>query len=485
MGQGILILEEIPNEEVRHRVKEFLKKHAVNLSSEQLENLIKTPPLILSRRMPQELGQRWVYFLEVLGARARFVPLEKEASPNAPTSKVSKPSTKELQGVTAAPLSPAERPLKAGTLPPEVDKQPLEGLSPQTKEALDESEDSLDPYHDYGLAPTQSPLERKDLPVWQRWRHKAVRALLEVNKELWIVLTLVSLAALLNYFLTTNEMLLGLYTIPTVLSAYFFGRRHAVLTAFLSIIMVGILLNFRIPLYRYNLWNLPAPWLHFLAWGGSLLLVAYFMGTLYERHLEKIKELKRTYQGIIIILRHFISQDKYTENHCYRVSIYAAKIATYMGLSEQMIEDVRVAGLLHDIGKLKVSREILYKATKLSEEEFEEVKKHVEYAGEILEPLKGPLGRIIPIILAHHDRFDGSGYRPNKRHEIVLGARILAVADVYDALTSDRPYRKAMSPFEAKEIIVKGSGKDFDPEVVQAFVRAFEAGDMDVPNIVV
>ncbi len=280
-------------------------------------------------------------------------------------------------------------------------------------------------------------------------------------------------------------MPLGLYTIPTVLSAYFFGRRHAVLTACLSIIMVGILLNFRVPLVSKALWDLPPEWLHFLAWGSSLLLVAYLMGTLYERHLEKIKELKRTYQGIIIILRHFISQDKYTENHCYRVSIYAAKIATYMGLSEQMIEDVRVAGLLHDIGKLKVSREILYKATKLSEEEFEEVKKHVEYAGEILEPLKGPLGRIIPIILAHHDRFDGSGYRPHKRHEIALGARILAVADVYDALTSDRPYRKAMSPFEAKEIIVKGSGKDFDPEVVQAFVRAFEAGEMDVPNIVV
>ncbi len=78
MGQGILILEDIPNEEVRSRVREFLKRHALNISSEQIENLIKSPPLILSRRMPEDLGRRWVYFLEVLGAKARFVPNEGE-----------------------------------------------------------------------------------------------------------------------------------------------------------------------------------------------------------------------------------------------------------------------------------------------------------------------------------------------------------------------------------------------------------------------
>ncbi|HBN25907.1 MAG TPA: hypothetical protein DD405_00325 [Desulfobacteraceae bacterium] len=97
---------------------------------------------------------------------------------------------------------------------------------------------------------------------------------------------------------------------------------------------------------------------------------------------------------------------------------------------------------------------------------------------------EGILARIIPIILAHHDKFDGSGYRPVKGDEIPQEARVISVADVYDALASDRPYRKAMSPFEAKEIIVKGAGTDFDPRVVDAFTAAFNRGEMEVPEVV-
>jgi HD-GYP domain-containing protein (c-di-GMP phosphodiesterase class II) len=92
---------------------------------------------------------------------------------------------------------------------------------------------------------------------------------------------------------------------------------------------------------------------------------------------------------------------------------------------------------------------------------------------------------VIPIVLSHHDKFDGSGYHPNRGDEIPIEARIISVADVYDSLTSDRPYRKAMSTFEAKEIIVKGSGTDFDPQVVNAFVDAFRKGGLEVPAVVV
>ena len=96
----------------------------------------------------------------------------------------------------------------------------------------------------------------------------------------------------------------------------------------------------------------------------------------------------------------------------------------------------------------------------------------------------GSLRRVIPIVLAHHDKFDGSGYHPTRGEEIPLEARIISVADVYDALTSDRPYRKAMSPFDAKDIIVKGTGTDFDPKVVEAFLVAFRFGEMDVRSAV-
>ena len=116
-------------------------------------------------------------------------------------------------------------------------------------------------------------------------------------------------------------------------------------------------------------------------------------------------------------------------------------------------------------------------------EEYEGMKKHVEKGVGILEPIGGPLRRILPIILAHHDKFDGSGYHPVAGERIPLEARVISVADVYDSLTSDRPYRKAMSTFDAKDIIVKGSGTEFDPKVVNAFLAAFRKGEMEVPEV--
>ena len=111
-----------------------------------------------------------------------------------------------------------------------------------------------------------------------------------------------------------------------------------------------------------------------------------------------------------MILRHFISKDTYTENHCHRVSVYAATIASTMELSENVIEDVKAAALLHDIGKLDISRDLLYKAARLTSEEYDEIKQHVSKGIDMLEPVGGSLRRVIPIILAHHDKFDGSGY---------------------------------------------------------------------------
>ena len=186
-----------------------------------------------------------------------------------------------------------------------------------------------------------------------------------------------------------------------------------------------------------------------------------------------------------MILRHFIAKDAYTENHSYRVSVYAATIASELDLPQGRVEDVRSAALLHDIGKLDISRELLYKAARLTEEEFKHMQEHVNKGVSILEPVGGSLRRVIPIVLSHHDKFDGSGYNPTKGQDIPLEARIISVADVYDSLTSDRPYRKAMSPFDAKEIIVKGSGTDFDPTVVNAFVEAFRKGELEVPTVVV
>lgn len=320
---------------------------------------------------------------------------------------------------------------------------------------------------------------RTSSSVWRKFE--------EVNKELWLLLTMFIIAAVFNYVLAQHRVLMGFYALPTLYSAYFYGRRHATLTALGSVLLVVLIVYFNpfLLAQKQGVEIAGEKWYDITVWGGLLLVTAYAMGTLYERNAARIRELRQTYHGLLMILRQFISKDKYTQNHSYRVSIYAVKIAGQMGLDTENIEDVRAAAMLHDIGKLDISRELLYKAARLTENDFKEVKSHVEKGVEMLEGVGGSLRRVIPIILAHHDKFDGSGYHPTRGEDIPLEARIISVADVYDSLTSDRPYRKAMSPFDAKEIIVKGAGTDFDPHVVEAFLAAFQRREMEVPEVVV
>ena len=306
-------------------------------------------------------------------------------------------------------------------------------------------------------------------------------ALERVNKELWVVLSLFAIALLLNQVIAAQRMVLSFYVLPTIASAYFYGRRHGTLTALASVLLVVGLLLFRsVSGVSAAQTMSPTDWLEVVVWGGSLVVTGYLMGTLYEHKNQQINELRETYQGVLLILRHFISKDTYTENHCYRVSVYATRIAAQLNLPSDRIEDVRAAALLHDIGKLEISRDLLYKAARLTREEHERIQEHVPRGIEMLEPVGGALRRVIPIILAHHDKFDGSGYNPTSGDAIPFEARIIAVADVYDALTSDRPYRKAMSPFEARDVIMNGENTEFDPKVVAAFNSLFRRGELEI-----
>src|SRR5260370_1184692 len=314
-----------------------------------------------------------------------------------------------------------------------------------------------------------------------------LRRVKEVNGELWLLLSLLLIAMLLNYMVSMHRVVLGFYVLPTIFSAYFYGRRHARLTAVASLCLVVMVTCFNPGTFAAHTEVTlgDSKWFDIAVWGGTLMVMAYAMGTLYDNMQAKVRELRETYNGLLIILRQFISKDQYTQNHSYRVSIYATKIAVEMGLDTERIEDVRAASLLHDIGKLDISRDLLYKASRLTIEETAEVKKHVAKGGEILQPVGGALSRILPIILAHHDKFDGSGYNPTRGDDIPLESRIITVADVYDALTSDRPYRKSITPFDAKELITKGAGTDFDPALLPAFSIAFTTGQMEVPELVV
>jgi putative nucleotidyltransferase with HDIG domain len=310
----------------------------------------------------------------------------------------------------------------------------------------------------------------------------------DINKELLLILTIIGAAGIVNFFVAGQRLVLSFYNLPTLLAAYYFGRRRAVEAALASILFV-VWMNLMDPTvlggqFEWKTQGLLA-WSDLGVWAGFLLISAYATGSLYELGERRLNELRDTYYGVLQILNQFIGNDKFTQNHSYRVSVYATTIAAEMRLPDQQIEDVRAAALLHDIGKLEISRGILYKAARLDDSELEEMKSHVEKGVSILNPVGGSLRRILPIILAHHDKFDGSGYHPSKGENIPIEARIIAVADSYDAMVSDRPYRKGMAPTEGRDAILKGMGTDYDPSVVKAFDAAFRKQKMEVPEVMV
>jgi len=314
---------------------------------------------------------------------------------------------------------------------------------------------------------------------------KALDKIAEANKELWLLLSLFAIAAVLNFAVASHRVVLGFYALPTVFSAYYYGRRHAVMTAIASVSIVALLLFANPATLRETVSSPLQKWLDLIIWGGTLMVTAYAMGTLYEHKSRHLAELRETYNGLLTILCHFISKDAYTQNHSYRTSIYASRIAERMGLSSEVIEDIRAAALLHDIGKLEISRPLLYKAAKLTDEEYQEMAQHVDRGGKLMDSVGGSLRRVIPLILSHHDRFNGTGHNKMAGEEIPLGARVIAVADVYDAMTSDRPYRKAASPFEVRDYLAKAASIEFDPRVVDAFLDAFRLGLMEISDVLV
>ncbi|MCF8045660.1 MAG: HD domain-containing protein, partial [Desulfarculaceae bacterium] len=184
-----------------------------------------------------------------------------------------------------------------------------------------------------------------------------------------------------------------------------------------------------------------------------------------------VDELGTLAKGTIAALARTVdAKSKWTHGHSERVAEISVKIAKAMQLSDEMVESIGRAGLLHDIGKIGIPLAILDKPERLTDEEYDNIKNHPSIGAQILEPIEA-YRDIIPIIRQHHEKFDGTGYPAGlEKERIDIRARIMAVADVWDALVSDRPYREGWVSKRAKEVILDGKGSHFDPKVVDVFM---------------
>jgi putative two-component system response regulator len=198
----------------------------------------------------------------------------------------------------------------------------------------------------------------------------------------------------------------------------------------------------------------------------------------YQLNIDNQKltmDLKELFSGTITAITEALdAKDKFTSGRSKRVTMYSMEIGKRLGLSDSELQELELAGLLHDIGMIGIPEAILNKEEELTREEYNIIKTHSPKGVKILENIK-QLENVVVMIKFHHERFDGKGYPEGLQGEgIPLGARIIAVADAYDGMVSDRPYRKGMDHEIATSIIEKDSGTHFDPIVVQAFVDIIE-----------
>jgi putative nucleotidyltransferase with HDIG domain len=200
----------------------------------------------------------------------------------------------------------------------------------------------------------------------------------------------------------------------------------------------------------------------------SQLAVAIELGKLYKNLVDQLME---TVLGMAETVE---KKSPWTAGHSKRVTKYSLMLADEIGWQKEKLEELRIAGLLHDIGKIGVPGSILNKEGKLSEEEYSIIKRHPEDGTQILSKIR-ILRPYIPIVRHHHEWFDGNGYPDGlSGAEIPLGARIMAIADAYDAMTADRPYRQGCPQDEAVLRLIQAAGTQFDPELVSSFKRAIE-----------
>lgn len=292
------------------------------------------------------------------------------------------------------------------------------------------------------------------------------------NFERILVLTIILGAAAINYWVPYKFGFLNFFYLPVLMAGYYTSKRFTVLTAILCILVV-IFFTLAFPNFIMDEMKTPFAIIGLLSWSCFLLLTSAVIGYLYEEKEARIKDLKAAYIGILEILSKYLeSYDQYTQGHSVRVAHLSEEIAREMGLPHIQVENIKAAALLHDIGKTEISMDIIHKATRLSNTERDEVNTHSERGARILTLVDSVLKDAIPLVIAHHEYYFTQDSKDKKDIDIIpLGAAVIAVADAYDAIITDRPYRAGKQPWKAFEEIEQASGKQFHPDTVKALKR--------------
>jgi len=292
----------------------------------------------------------------------------------------------------------------------------------------------------------------------------------KINKELLLLLFLVVIAAMIHFLVASQAITLVFYFLPTLYSAYYFGRRHATLTACASVGLVVLLTYLNPAMFTRRAENLPidSRWFDVAVWGGVLVVAAYAMGTLYERNQKSLKELKDGYDGMLVILQQFLSNQNSDADSC-RLSSHVIKIADALGLDPESSEDLRTAALLSKVNQIGISNEILYKAANLSEEDLEKGMRKIDDARATNAQLMGgSLRRAIPILVAAQ-QLNKTEANPA---DSIVEVQILNLAEKFEALMNAAGLAKMPSSQVVEKIAKESEGK-YDSMIVDAFVKAF------------
>jgi len=289
----------------------------------------------------------------------------------------------------------------------------------------------------------------------------------KIAKESVLLLSLFLIAALVQFFAQSLPMALCFYFLPTLYSAYHFGRRHATLTAFACVFLVVLLdfLNGLMPAHRVL--ALPGERLfNFAIWAGVLVVVGYVMGTLYERKESMTTDVRESFGGLLLVLQHFMANEKLGVGENQRLVEASTRMAEAMGLGSDRVELLRSAVLLRDLSKLGITNDILYKAADMSRDEVVASFRKPRKADARAQAVGNSLRRVIPIIVAQQILHEQGARSVN----VPLEAHILAVADAYQKLISGAD-GKALSPDQAEAQIVAGAGQKYHAGVVDALAK--------------